>query len=248
MIESGLTPNAVVYDILINAAAQVRDVRTAERYYKEMLAAGVQPDVVGLNSLISLAGKTRDLAAAERWWSEMSVRGLTASMVSYTTMMNAYVKAGLPGKAEALFRNMESCSVAVDEKVFGVIVDGYAKAGDVVNAEKWSDILTGRGYKPSVVLFTQLMDCYANAKPKEVDKAEALLQYMSFVRVTPNAATLNSLKRAVGSARFKQLCEQYGYNKGTRMSDKALAQERFRLRSDMVSEEMRDSPVFQARK
>eukprot|EP00415_Alexandrium_ostenfeldii_P000187 UN0187 len=212
-----------------------------------MLAAKVKPNVFVFNALFSVAAKASCLTVAREWWMEMRGQGIQPTTVSYNTMMDLYTKADRIETAEELFLEMRASGVEADERTVGSFINFYAKRGNVSGAELWSKRMSDLSIKPNIVEYTQFFDCYANAQPKEVQKAVALLQFMSFEGVQLNGAACNALERVVGGARFQELCEEHGIDvRSTRMSKKAMEhQRRLELRSQRAGHEIRNSPERQ---
>eukprot|EP00415_Alexandrium_ostenfeldii_P000115 UN0115 len=247
MTDEGFTPGVVAYNSLISGAGRQQNTQAAKRYYDMMIAADVKPNVFVFNALLSGAAKASCLATARKWWAEMHTQGIRPTVVSYGTIINAHAKAGQIERAEELFFEMRASSLEANDRTISSLINFYAKRGNVSGAEMWSKRMSDLGIKPNVVLCTQFFDCYANARPKEVQRAEALLQFMLFEGIGLNAGARNALQRVVGRARFQELCKQHGIaDRSTRMSAEAKEQQRrLELRSRRARDEIRSSPERQ---
>merc|ERR1719359_252468 len=89
MERSGVTPNVVTFNSVINACAQCGDVDRAESWFRRMLAKEVTPSVETFNSLINACAKAGDALRAEEWFEEISSHGLEPDAFSYSTLSHA---------------------------------------------------------------------------------------------------------------------------------------------------------------
>ena len=82
----GVTPDAVVYGVVLKMYANLGKLESVRSMWREMTAAGVTPNVVHYNTLLYCVCLTRDVHLAHQVWRDMEDSGLVPTIVTFTTL------------------------------------------------------------------------------------------------------------------------------------------------------------------
>lgn len=210
----GIEQDAIVFNVLIDAAARQSNLAAAEHWFSRTQDAGLAPDVVTFNTMIKAAARHGDLAAAERWRAKAADFGVDAALDTYNTLVDACAKVGDMTKAEAYFGSLVQAGLQPDIFSFGAVINGHAKRGNLAAAVAHFDEMERCGFRGSVIQFSQLLKACANAMPNSkshelVVYAERLFRHMVSDRgISPNPITLQELRRIIGPRRIVELCSE----------------------------------------
>jgi pentatricopeptide repeat protein len=91
--QSGVDLNPVIYNTVLDACVECRDLQAAEKWMQEMKKAGMT-DVVSFNTLIKSHLQNGNFDKARRLMEEMKKDGLQPNRVTFNELMNAMAAKG----------------------------------------------------------------------------------------------------------------------------------------------------------
>lgn len=141
----------VAYNLVLEAAAQAGDERTALALYDEMVAeGGIGANVFTYGQLLALHAKRADGDAALATLAEMDRRGVAGNAFTYTSAIDACERAGFPASTtEDLLREMGERDVAPTVVTYNVIIARRAERPDTwQEALDWLARLEKSGLRP----------------------------------------------------------------------------------------------------
>merc|ERR1719281_180162 len=90
LLSSGVDMNSVIYNTVLDAAVECRDLRAAEAWMERMKNA-TMTDVVSFNTLIKAHLQSGNFDKARSLMEEMKKEGLQPNRVTYNELINAMV-------------------------------------------------------------------------------------------------------------------------------------------------------------
>jgi len=158
MIDAGVPPNRVTYNVLLKGHCQQLQLDKAKELIREMAErADIEPNVVSYNILIDGCILMDDSAGALKYFNEMRERGIAPSKVSYTTLMKAFALSGQPKLANKVFDEMtKDPRVKVDRVAWNMLVEGYCRLGLIEEAKKIVERMKESGFQPDVATYGSL--------------------------------------------------------------------------------------------
>merc|ERR1712151_1419067 len=136
----------------------------------------------------------------------MSSSEIKPDVVSFNTVINSHAKNDDPVSAMSWLRNLEAANLVPNIVSYNTVVGAYARVGDPYTVADVLEEMTSVSLDPNVVTWTSMLTACANAAPRRISAAERVFAQMRECGVKPNQATMKALRRAVGGARFAELC------------------------------------------
>lgn len=160
MIDTGVSPNRVTYNVLLKGYCQQLQLDKAKELIRDF-----EPNVVSYNILIDGCILMDDSAGALKYFNEMRERGIAPSKVSYTTLMKAFALSGQPKLASKVFDEMtKDPRVKVDRVAWNMLVEGYCRLGLIEEAKKIVERMKESGFEPDVATYGSLANGIAVAR------------------------------------------------------------------------------------
>ncbi|KAI8967083.1 hypothetical protein BDF20DRAFT_840480 [Mycotypha africana] len=103
-------PNAGTFNTLINIAAQISDVKAAQKLYHDMVSRGIPPDTLTYSTLIKALGKIGDVDGIDYLLQRITDQhdeDLIRTTYIWNTIIAGYAFNGLPERAYELFHKMK---------------------------------------------------------------------------------------------------------------------------------------------
>ncbi|KAL0420143.1 UNVERIFIED_CONTAM: Pentatricopeptide repeat-containing protein, chloroplastic [Sesamum radiatum] len=199
MKDSGLKPNLVTYNALIDACGKGgADYKRALEIFDEMLQNGVQPDRITYNSLLAF-----DEAFAVG--KEMESIGIKKDVVTYNALLDGFGKQGMYDKVKELFAEMKKEHLSPNLLTYSTLISVYSKGGLYKEAMEVYREFKRHGLKADVVFYSKLID--ALCKKGLVESSAFLLDEMMMEGIQPNVVTYNSIINAFGVSENVDLLE-----------------------------------------
>lgn len=162
----GVQPNLVAYNTMFDALAKAgKQSEEAKVLFEEMTNSGVTPNEVTVTCLFKIYGKARwmkdslellDRVKEERW--KMDV-------IAYNTLLKMSADLGHVEHAVMLFEEMlHSDDCKPDKWSYIFMIDLYTKGGQVEEADNMLNEMIVAGLRPSIMVYTCLIQCYGRAK------------------------------------------------------------------------------------
>ncbi|XP_020581510.1 pentatricopeptide repeat-containing protein At5g27270 isoform X2 [Phalaenopsis equestris] len=147
MIEKGLTPDAVVISILVNAFSKHGMFQNAERLIYGSFDTDTVLDTVAYNTYIKAMLDSGKLHLAIDIYDRMIDAGVRPSLQTYNTMISVYGR-GKSGKAIEMFDAAHDLCPSIDEKLYTNMISYYGKWGRIQDASLLFNKMKEGGIKP----------------------------------------------------------------------------------------------------
>ncbi|CAI9779735.1 unnamed protein product [Fraxinus pennsylvanica] len=137
MIEWGVTPNAITYNVLIRSLCIAGDVSKAMKLLKKMQDDGIQPDVYSFNDLIQSFCRMNKVEKAQRLLTVTSMLSLDLHPDNfiYIAFIKDFCRSGRHHEAKELFLSREANGCIPDAYLFNSYVDALIKSDRVKEAQ-----------------------------------------------------------------------------------------------------------------
>merc|ERR1719460_3193669 len=199
MRSHGIEPNTITFNAMLDACAKARDTRRAERMFTEMQQSGCELSPSSFNTMINAYAKSGDLVGAERCLRDMAKAGVEANARSFSPVIDACCKApNQLHRAEELFKEMCAAGIAPTVVTYTSLARPCAQKGDWRRVEALRDQMEKQGVKSNAFFLCGLLTAYANASPKECDKAEREFKRAVRNGVKVDDYVITALERATG--------------------------------------------------
>merc|ERR1719375_876404 len=148
--------------------------------------------------MINTCAKGGDISRAEAWLREMAKSGVEPNVRPFSAVIDACCKSFQLRRAEELFEEMCSKKITPTIVTYTSLARPYAQKGNWKRVEALRDQMEEQGVRSNAFFLCGLLTAYANASPKECDKAER-----EFKRVVQNGVkvddyVITALERATG--------------------------------------------------
>eukprot|EP00428_Durinskia_dybowskii_P017090 CAMPEP_0170208154 /NCGR_PEP_ID=MMETSP0116_2-20130129/3659_1 /TAXON_ID=400756 /ORGANISM="Durinskia baltica, Strain CSIRO CS-38" /LENGTH=1079 /DNA_ID=CAMNT_0010458621 /DNA_START=88 /DNA_END=3324 /DNA_ORIENTATION=+ len=207
LLKTGIEVNSVVYNTVLDACVECRDLKAAEAWMETTKKAG-RADVVSYNTLIKAhlqsgnVGKARDLVA------QMRAEGLQPNRITFNELANGIVSGAGGGDAAArrrelwgVVKEMQAAGVKPNQVTCSILLKGLNARSRQAEINETMDLITNMDEPMDEVLLSSVVEaCVRIGQP-------ALL-----------AAKLKQLQGAQGAAvngshTFGSLIKAYGHAK-----------------------------------
>ncbi|OMO67874.1 hypothetical protein COLO4_29977 [Corchorus olitorius] len=126
--ESGLTPDLVTYNSLMDMYARAGECWKAEEILKGLQKSGGKPDIVSYNTVIKGFCRKGLMEEALRIFSKMTTRGIRPCIFTYNTFVAGYAAKGMFTEIDDVIGYMIQHNCRPNELSYKIVVDGYCKA------------------------------------------------------------------------------------------------------------------------
>jgi len=155
--EGGIPISPVVYNCLIEACVQCREMKVALKYLEEAKANGAA-DVVGYNTAMKGQLSVGDDASAECLLAEMAKQGLSASLVTYHSLLNARARACDCHSAWRLIAQMRAAGLKPTAVTYSIFLKGCTTLSDGSHVSRVVDLIDESGVVMDEVLFASVVE------------------------------------------------------------------------------------------
>ncbi|KAI8879008.1 hypothetical protein K501DRAFT_336378 [Backusella circina FSU 941] len=198
--ELGLAPSVVTFNILIHIAAELADMRTAQKLYHDMISRKLRPDIYTYSTLLFAMGKTGDVHGIDHMLKEIKENGLghlVNNNIIWNTTMAGYACNGLRDKGYRMFEQMMKALQAnvsdnnkkkkkkkkkkkmkgggipaADAESFRIYMDMLIYDGKRQDAIQSLDLMKRMGIQPSITIYNTLFGSFLKKPHEWVDDSE----------------------------------------------------------------------------
>mmetsp|Transcript_27990 Transcript_27990/g.63346 ORF Transcript_27990/g.63346 Transcript_27990/m.63346 type:complete len:589 (-) Transcript_27990:170-1936(-) len=207
MCESGVVPNLVSFNILLNACAQVGNIALADHCWEAMADAGVTPNSITYNIMINACARGNDATRAGAWVDRMIVHGIKPSRVTLGAVVHAYAKTGRLAEAEDWAARIGEMGLSLDRVVFNSLLNASVKAGDSSRARFWFEQMRLNRIQPDEKAYSSLI--HAAAKSGDLQHAQDLFDQLEASGSQPDMISYSSMVYASVVAKNAPSAEQW---------------------------------------
>jgi pentatricopeptide repeat protein len=108
---SGVDMNVIIYNTVLDACVECRDLKAAEEWMEQMQEAGMA-DVVSFNTLIKAHLQNGGFDKARRLMGKMAKEGLQPNRVTFNELINAVVNKGGEGRRKQMWDIVDEMRIA----------------------------------------------------------------------------------------------------------------------------------------
>uniref|UniRef100_I1M6I0 Pentacotripeptide-repeat region of PRORP domain-containing protein n=2 Tax=Glycine subgen. Soja TaxID=1462606 RepID=I1M6I0_SOYBN len=191
MLDSGQTPNAVVYTSLIRNFFKCGRKEDGHKIYKEMMHRGCSPDLMLLNNYMDCVFKAGEIEKGRALFEEIKAQGLIPDVRSYSILVHGLGKAGFSKETYKLFYEMKEQGLHLDTCAYNIVIDRFCKSGKVNKAYQLLEEMKTKGLQPTVVTYGSVID--GLAKIDRLDEAYMLFEEANSKGVDLNVVVYSSL-------------------------------------------------------
>ncbi|KAL1817379.1 hypothetical protein ACET3Z_019953 [Daucus carota] len=167
MIEVGIEPNVVTYNVVLNGMCRRRSLHPEERF-------------------------ERTVQDARRVFEEMRDRGVEPDVTSYSILLHVYSRAHKPDLSLDMLKEMRREGICPSVASYTSVVKCLCSCGRVKEAEELGEEMAGNGVAPSAVTYNCFFKEYRGRK--DADSALALYRKMKGISLSlPSMHTYNIL-------------------------------------------------------
>lgn len=162
----GVHPNLATYNVLLNAMHKAGRPWQVKTIFTEMCNNGVAPDNYTYNVLLRAYSKGRYSKDALFVYQKMKEDGMELNVVLYNMLLSMCADIGLITEAEEIFDEMKKLPEGSrpDSWSYSSMITAYSCSGQVSEAEQMFSEMLEMGHKPTIFVFTSLIQCYGRAK------------------------------------------------------------------------------------
>jgi len=201
--QSGVDLNPVIYNTVLDACVECRDLQAAEKWMEQMKKAAMT-DVVSFNTLIKSHLQHNNFDKVRRLMEEMKKAGLQPNRVTFNEMMNAVaVKGGYQGRKQMwdIVDEMKEAEVKPNQVTISILLknlNSYSRDPDI---EKTMALIKDMDEPMDEVLLSSVVEaCVRIGKPELLESQLKQLQDSTPVAIN-GSHTYGSLIKAYGHAK-----------------------------------------------
>eukprot|EP00933_Yihiella_yeosuensis_P047268 TRINITY_DN4301_c0_g1_i1.p1 TRINITY_DN4301_c0_g1~~TRINITY_DN4301_c0_g1_i1.p1 ORF type:complete len:1033 (-),score=273.52 TRINITY_DN4301_c0_g1_i1:115-3213(-) len=190
-----ITPNTVLYSILIKGFASTSQADRAMEACHEMRQQGVRMNPVAYNSIIDAQARSGKMQEVSQVIKLMNEDGIVPDAITYSTIMKGYCVQGDIDRAYDVFKDMKSQKLIKDAIVYNTLIDGCTRHNRIDLAETLIKDLDNSNVTPSNYTLGTVIKMYG--RTKQLDKAFAAFDSLPKKGgFAPNSQVLTSLMNA----------------------------------------------------
>jgi pentatricopeptide repeat protein len=196
---SGVDLNSVVYNTILEACVQCRDLRAAENWMEKTKEAGMA-DVVSFNTLIKAHLWNHKHAKARSLMDEMKNLGLQPNRVTYNELINSAVAAGKKDDMWDIVREMKEAGIPPNQVTCSILLKNLNARSHHADVSLTMDLLNSMEEQMDEVLLSSVVEaCVRVGKPDLLAEKLTALQGRDQISIN-GAHTYGSLIKAYGHA------------------------------------------------
>jgi len=204
---SGVAMNSVIYNTVLDACVECRDLKAAESWMENTRAAGMA-DVVSFNILIKAHLHNGGFVKARRLMEEMKKQGLQPNRVTFNELINAMVSKGgdkgHAGRKEMwnIVEEMKKADVKPNQVTISILLKSlnyYSASGEIMST---MDLIDNMDEPMDEVLLSSIVEACVR-----IGKPELLESKLKQLQDSPTAVTIN------GAHTYGSLIKAYGHAK-----------------------------------
>jgi pentatricopeptide repeat protein len=201
--QSGIDLNPVIYNTVLDACVECRDLKAAEAWMEKMKNVGMT-DVVSFNTLIKAQLQNRNFDAARRLMDEMRKGGLQPNRVTFNELMNAVVgKGGNAGRKHMweIIEEMTAADVKPNQVTISILLKCLNSYSSEAEIKKTMDLINTMDEPMDEVLLSSVVEaCVRIGKPELLELQLKRVQSSTPIAIT-GSHTYGSLIKAYGHAK-----------------------------------------------
>jgi pentatricopeptide repeat protein len=199
--QSGVDLNPVIYNTVLDACVECRDIKAAEKWMKRMKEAGMT-DVVSFNTLIKAELQSGSFEKARSLIDEMKTEGLQPNRVTFNELMNAFAgRGGHAGRKHMwdIIEEMTVADVKPNQVTISILLKSLNSYSNQAEIKKTLALIKTMDEPMDEVLLSSVVEaCVRIGKPDLLEEQ---------LRDLPSGVAIN------GSHTYGSLIKAYGHAK-----------------------------------
>jgi len=202
--QSGAELNSIVYNTVLDACVECRNLKAAESWMETMKHEGMT-DVVTFNTLIKAHLQDSNFSKARNLMEDMKMQGLQPNRVTFNEIINAMVTKGGEGRRKAMWdmvEEMKAADVAPNQVTISILLKSlnyYSAEADVL---KTLNLIKVMEEPMDEVLLSSVVEACVRVGKPELLKAQLKQLHESATTIVINGShTFGSLIKAYGHAK-----------------------------------------------
>lgn len=184
-----ILPDIVTFNTLIRIACEVHDLRTAQRFYDDMISREIRPNMYTYITLIHAFAKHGNVEAMEQMYRAMPESRLRkVGVMTWNVMMQGYMRAGEMTMVEEIFERMkrggkEEGALKGQQKeddtapranwiTYRVFAEALVRDGQMKRALEILELMESEGKTLNIALFNTLFACFVREENEENESVE----------------------------------------------------------------------------
>ncbi|VVA99157.1 unnamed protein product [Arabis nemorensis] len=180
MIESGIEPNVVTYNVLLNGICRTaslhpeerfeRNVRNAEKVFDEMRQRGIEPDVTSFSIVLHMYSRAHKSELTLDKLKLMKTKGISPTMETYTSVVKCLCSCGRLEEAEELLETMVENGISPSSATYNCFFKEYKGRKDANGAMNLYRKMKNGFCKPDTYTYNILLGMFINLGKMEMVK------------------------------------------------------------------------------
>jgi len=201
--KSGVDMNCVIYNTVLDACVECRDLKAAEAWMEQMKKANMT-DVVSFNTLIKAQLHNGNFDQARCLMAEMREMGFQPNPVTFNELINAMVKGGNHQRKNlwGVVEEMRVADVKPNQVTISILLKSLNSYSSEEDVSKTMDLINTMDEPMDEVLLSSVVEaCVRIGKPALLESQLKKLQASSTPIAINGSHTYGSLIKAYGHAR-----------------------------------------------
>ncbi|KAG7579025.1 Pentatricopeptide repeat [Arabidopsis thaliana x Arabidopsis arenosa] len=180
MIGSGIEPNVVTYNVLLNGICRTaslhpeerfeRNVRNAEKVFDEMRQRGIEPDVTSFSIVLHMYSRAHKAELTLDKLKLMKAKGISPTIETYTSVVKCLCSCGRLEEAEELLETMVETGISPSSATYNCFFKEYKGRKDANGAMNLYRKMKNGLCKPSTQTYNVLLGTFINLGKMETVK------------------------------------------------------------------------------
>ena len=193
--DTGLAPDVISFNHLMDAYARVHDVDQVEKIFMEIQARHLSPDIVTFSTFIKTLVQSGQLKRAYKVYETMKESGITPNRIVFTTLIKGCLRENDLERAWKTFDHMRSEVCEPDTMTYSLMIHACSKTQDAERALDLFEEMGKKGLSVTNVTFTSLIQACSSRKDYYLESFN-LLEQMVHQGFQPSIYTYNTLLSA----------------------------------------------------
>ncbi|CAG7901608.1 unnamed protein product [Brassica rapa] len=178
MIGSGIEPNVVTYNVLLNGICRTaslhpeerfeRNVRNAEKVFDEMRERGIEPDVTSFSIVLHMYSRAHKSELSLDKLKLMKAKGISPTTETYTSVVKCLCSCGRLEEAEELLEAMVGDGISPSSATYNCFFKEYKGRKDVTGAMNLYKKMKDGLCKPNTNTYNVLLGTFINLGKMEI--------------------------------------------------------------------------------
>nr|AYM00875.1 pentatricopeptide repeat protein [Salvia miltiorrhiza] len=239
-VNSGIKPNIVSYNSLMNGYCKKGQVDEVSRLFTIIPYQRLERNVVSYNIMLEALfcdGKCED---GIKLFKEMEALQVSPDIRTYNILLDGLCKAHRIAEAFSMLHTMKDKGVIPNIVTYNVLIEGLCNNNKVREAKDLFDELPSKGMQPSVITYSILIG--ALCEEGQIEEAKGLMMQMVKNGQLPNSVTYNVFVQ--GLLKRNKTCDAIPLLEEMDARGFTLDETTFSMLIDPVVREGRDSVLF----